>query len=119
MELKELTAASLEKLMDGHKALQDQQGKLYEGQEQMENSLRDNLERLGQEKALIASGQELVAKLIKGITKKMGKRYHVFMYFGNYLAFSIFTCKNHGCYFVVILSVCVCVYVCNLGKIWS
>ncbi|KAI3368465.1 hypothetical protein L3Q82_025476, partial [Scortum barcoo] len=71
LELKELTAASLDKLFEGHSALQAQQGKLYEGQEQMESSLRDNLERLGQEKALIASGQELVAQLIQGITKKM------------------------------------------------
>ncbi|XP_035509260.1 protein brambleberry [Morone saxatilis] len=70
-ELKELTAASLEKLLDGHSALQAQQGKLYEGQELMDSSLRDNLQRLGQEKALIASGQELVAQLIQGITNRM------------------------------------------------
>ncbi|XP_056270514.1 protein brambleberry isoform X2 [Pseudoliparis swirei] len=71
LALKELTAASLDKLLDGHGALQAQQGKLYEGQGQMESSMRDNLERLGQEKALIASGQELVAQLIQGITKRM------------------------------------------------
>ncbi|XP_047444239.1 protein brambleberry [Mugil cephalus] len=71
LELKELTSASLDKLVEGHSALQAQQGKLYEGQEQMESSLRDNLQRLGQEKALIASGQELVAQLIQGITKRM------------------------------------------------
>ncbi|XP_045905555.1 protein brambleberry isoform X1 [Micropterus dolomieu] len=71
LELKELTAASLDKLFEGHSALQAQQGKLYEGQEQLEGSLRDNLERLSQEKALIASGQELVAQLIQGITKRM------------------------------------------------
>ncbi|KAM4738716.1 protein brambleberry [Anableps anableps] len=71
LELKELTAASLDKLLEGHSALQAQQGKLHEGQEQMESSLRENLERLGQEKALIASGQELVAQLIQGITKRM------------------------------------------------
>ncbi|XP_044055337.1 protein brambleberry isoform X2 [Siniperca chuatsi] len=71
LELKELTAASLDKLFEGHSALQAQQGKLYEGQEQMEGSLRDNLERLSQEKALIASGQELVAQLIQDITKRM------------------------------------------------
>ncbi|XP_041790613.1 protein brambleberry [Chelmon rostratus] len=71
LELKELTAASLDKLLDGHSALQAQQGKLFEGQGHMENSLRDNLERLGQEKALIVSGQELVAQLIQGITKRM------------------------------------------------
>ncbi|KAK2834981.1 hypothetical protein Q5P01_015465 [Channa striata] len=71
LELRELTAASLDKLLEGHGALQAQQGKLYEGQEQMESSLRDNLERLGQEKALIASGQELVAQLIHGITQRM------------------------------------------------
>ncbi|XP_030582528.1 protein brambleberry [Archocentrus centrarchus] len=71
LELKELTAASLEKLLEGHSALRAQQGKLHEGQEQMESSLRGNLERLGQEKALIASGQELVAQLIQGITQRM------------------------------------------------
>ncbi|XP_028260469.1 protein brambleberry isoform X2 [Parambassis ranga] len=71
LELKELTAASLDKLLQGHSALQAQQGKLYEGQEHMESSLRDNLQRLSQEKALIASGQELVAQLIQGITKRM------------------------------------------------
>lgn len=73
LELKELTAASLDKLLDGHKALQTQQGKLHEGQEQMESSLRANLQRLSQEKALIASGQELVAQLIQGIMQRMGR----------------------------------------------
>ncbi|XP_047230963.1 protein brambleberry isoform X2 [Girardinichthys multiradiatus] len=71
LELKELTTASLDKLLEGHSALQSQQDKLHEGQEQMEGSLRENLERLGQEKALIASGQEVVAQLIQGITKRM------------------------------------------------
>ncbi|XP_029904861.1 protein brambleberry [Myripristis murdjan] len=71
LELRELTAASLDKLLKGHSALQAQQGKLWEGQEQMEHSLTANLERLSQEKALIASGQELVAQLIQGITKRM------------------------------------------------
>uniref|UniRef100_A0A3P9H0Z5 Brambleberry n=1 Tax=Oryzias latipes TaxID=8090 RepID=A0A3P9H0Z5_ORYLA len=71
LELKELTSASLEKLLEGHSTLQAQQGKLHEGQGQMETSLRENLERLGQEKALIASGQELVAQLIQSITQKM------------------------------------------------
>lgn len=75
VELKELTAASLDKLLEGHSALQAQQGKLHEGQEHMESSLRDNLERLGQEKALIASGQELVAQLIQGITQRMGENF--------------------------------------------
>ncbi|KAM9848476.1 protein brambleberry [Aulostomus maculatus] len=71
LELRELTTASLDKLLEGHSALQSQQVKLHEGQEQMEGSLRDNLERLSQEKALIASGQELVAQLIQGITTRM------------------------------------------------
>ncbi|XP_029988422.1 protein brambleberry [Sphaeramia orbicularis] len=71
LELRQMTAASLDKLLEGHSALQAQQGKLYEGQEQMESSMRDNLERLGQEKALIASGQELVAQLIQGITQQI------------------------------------------------
>lgn len=75
LELRELTAASLDKLLQGHSTLQAQQGKLYEGQEQMEGSLKDNLARLSQEKALIASGQELVAQLIQGITKRMGESF--------------------------------------------
>lgn len=71
LELRRMTAASLDKVLEGHSTLQAQQSKLYEEQEQMETSLRDNLERLGQEKALIASGQELVAQLIQGITHRM------------------------------------------------
>ncbi|XP_061539003.1 protein brambleberry [Phycodurus eques] len=71
LELRAMTAASLDKLLQGHTALHTQQVKLHEGQGQMESSLRDNLERLGQEKALIASGQELVAQLIQGITDRM------------------------------------------------
>ncbi|XP_033821073.2 protein brambleberry [Periophthalmus magnuspinnatus] len=71
LELKQLTSASLEKVLEGHSALQTQQNKLYEEQEHMQTSLKDNLERLGQEKALIASGQALVAQLIQGITQKM------------------------------------------------
>ncbi|KAG7268747.1 hypothetical protein CRUP_034581 [Coryphaenoides rupestris] len=70
-ELKDLTAASLDKLQLGHRALHDQQGVLRAGQGQLESSLRVNLEQLGQEKALIASGQELVARLIQDITHKM------------------------------------------------
>ncbi|XP_036378689.1 protein brambleberry [Megalops cyprinoides] len=70
-QLKELTAASLEKLLLGHSALQEQQGALREGQDLLENSISSNLERLSQEKALIASGQELVAQLIQGITQRM------------------------------------------------
>lgn len=76
-----MTAASLDKLLDGHKALQTQQGKLSEGQEQMESSLTDNLQRLSQEKALIVSGQELVAQLIQGITQRMGRSFAAFLLF--------------------------------------
>uniref|UniRef100_A0AAV2KUK7 Uncharacterized protein n=1 Tax=Knipowitschia caucasica TaxID=637954 RepID=A0AAV2KUK7_KNICA len=71
LQLKEMTAASLDRVLEGHSALRDQQNRLYEEQEQMESSLKDNLERLGKEKALIASGQQLVAQLIQGITQKM------------------------------------------------
>lgn len=72
-ELKELTAASLERLLLGHDALREQQGQLQVGQEQMETSIASNLQRLDQERALIASGQELVARLIQGITQRMGE----------------------------------------------
>ncbi|XP_035270987.1 protein brambleberry isoform X2 [Anguilla anguilla] len=71
LELRELTVASLEKLLQGHSALQEQQGALQQGQDQLETSISSNLQRLGQEKALIASGQELVAQLIQGITQRM------------------------------------------------
>ncbi|XP_034035306.1 protein brambleberry [Thalassophryne amazonica] len=71
LELRELTADSMNKLLAGHSALQTQQGKLFEGQELMDSSLKANLEHLGQEKALIASGQQLVGELIQDITKKM------------------------------------------------
>lgn len=74
VELKDLTAASLDKLQQGHQALHDKQGALWAGQGQLESSLKVNLEQLGQEKALIASGQELVARLIQDITHRMGKQ---------------------------------------------
>ncbi|KAL1022693.1 hypothetical protein UPYG_G00031110 [Umbra pygmaea] len=70
-ELKELTSASLERLLEGHGALATQQEVLWEGQDKLQNSLSSNLERLGQEKALIASGQELVGQLIQGIMQRM------------------------------------------------
>lgn len=44
-------------------------------QEKMETSISGNLELLTEEKALIASGHHLVAEMIEGITKKMGKRF--------------------------------------------
>lgn len=81
LELRELTAASLDKLLDGHNALRAQQGKLQDGQEQLEGSLKDNLQRLSQEKALIASGQKLVAQLIQGITLRMGESFDTVMHF--------------------------------------
>ncbi|XP_051739533.1 protein brambleberry isoform X1 [Ctenopharyngodon idella] len=70
-ELREMTAASLDKLLEGHSALQLQQGALKEGQEQLDASISENLERLAQEKALISTGQQLVAQLIQGITQRM------------------------------------------------
>ncbi|KAI4905641.1 hypothetical protein NFI96_011325, partial [Prochilodus magdalenae] len=70
-ELRDMTAASLDKLLEGHSALQIQQGALKEGQEQLDASITTNLQRLAQEKALISTGQQLVAQLIQGITRKM------------------------------------------------
>lgn len=72
-ELREMTAASLDKLLEGHSALQLQQGALKEGQEQLDASISENLQRLAQEKALISTGQQLVAQLIQGITQRMGQ----------------------------------------------
>lgn len=70
-ELRDLTAASLDKLLEGHSALQLQQGALREGQEQLDASISTNLQRLAQEKALISTGQVLVAQLIEGISQRM------------------------------------------------
>lgn len=71
LELRRMTSASLDKVLEGHSALQAKQSKLYEEQEQMETSMRDNMERLVQEKALIASGQEQVAQLMHIITDRL------------------------------------------------
>ncbi|XP_060770691.1 protein brambleberry [Neoarius graeffei] len=70
-ELRDMTAASLDRLLEGHSALQLQQGALKEGQEQLDASIAANLQRLAQEKALISSGQQLVAQLIQGITQRI------------------------------------------------
>uniref|UniRef100_A0A671QJ72 Protein brambleberry-like n=1 Tax=Sinocyclocheilus anshuiensis TaxID=1608454 RepID=A0A671QJ72_9TELE len=59
-ELREMTAVSLDKLLEGHSALQLQQWALKEGQEQLDASISENLQRLAQEKALISTGQQLV-----------------------------------------------------------
>ncbi|XP_035379543.1 protein brambleberry isoform X2 [Electrophorus electricus] len=70
-ELRDLTASSLDRLLDGHSTLQLQQGALKEGQEQLDASITTNLQRLAQERALISTGQQLVAQLIQGITQRM------------------------------------------------
>ncbi|XP_069477868.1 protein brambleberry-like [Ambystoma mexicanum] len=70
-ELRELTAESLEKVVSTQEGLQSQQEQLQNSQKKMETSINGNLEQLAQEKALIASGHQLVAQLIEGITKKM------------------------------------------------
>ncbi|XP_034980347.1 protein brambleberry-like [Zootoca vivipara] len=70
-ELKELTSESLQKVATSQEALLAQQEKLQGSQMQMGESLHDNLDQLVQEKALIASGQQQVAQLIEGITKRM------------------------------------------------
>ncbi|XP_065442460.1 protein brambleberry-like isoform X4 [Chrysemys picta bellii] len=70
-ELKELTAESLHKVVSSQRELLLQQETLQGSQEQMESSIHSNLEQLTQEKALIASGQQQVAQLIEGITKRM------------------------------------------------
>ncbi|XP_063053216.1 protein brambleberry isoform X2 [Engraulis encrasicolus] len=70
-ELRDMTAASLDKLLEGHSALRLQQGALKEGQEQLDASISSNLDRLAQEKALISTGQQLVSQLIQGIAQRM------------------------------------------------
>ncbi|XP_028660096.1 protein brambleberry [Erpetoichthys calabaricus] len=70
-ELKELTSASLDKVLSSQSSLLEQQSVLQEGQSKLETSIDTNLERLAQERALIASGQQLVAQLIENITWRM------------------------------------------------
>ncbi|XP_033011833.1 protein brambleberry-like [Lacerta agilis] len=70
-ELKELTSESLQKVATSQEALLAQQEKLQGSQLQMEESIHNNLDQLVREKALIASGQQQVAELIEGITKRM------------------------------------------------
>ncbi|XP_059391728.1 protein brambleberry-like isoform X3 [Carassius carassius] len=89
-ELREMTAASLDKLLEGHSALQLQQGALKEGQEQLDASISENLQRLAQEKALISTGQQLVAQLIQGITQRMGLSLR-----------ALWTCVLHAGYFLL------------------
>lgn len=71
-ELREMTAASLDKLLEGHGTLQLQQHLLKEGQDQLDSSISENLQQLAQEKALISTGQQLVAQLIQGVAQRMG-----------------------------------------------
>ncbi|XP_030046094.1 protein brambleberry [Microcaecilia unicolor] len=70
-ELKELTAESLQKVVSSQQELLLQQEQLQDSQAQMEFSITDNLQQLTQEKALIASGHQLMAQLIEGISEKM------------------------------------------------
>ncbi|KAM4687618.1 protein brambleberry-like [Discoglossus pictus] len=70
-ELKELTSESLQKVVSSQNELLNQQEQLQSSQDKMETSISGNLEKLQEEKALIASGHHLVAQLIEGITKKM------------------------------------------------
>ncbi|XP_053251148.1 protein brambleberry-like [Podarcis raffonei] len=70
-ELKELTSESLQKVATSQEAILAQQEKLQGSQVEMEESINDNLDQLVREKALIASGQQQVAELIEGITKRM------------------------------------------------
>ncbi|MEE6462955.1 hypothetical protein FKM82_005711 [Ascaphus truei] len=70
-ELKELTSESLHKVVSSQNELLNQQEQLQSNQEKMETSIHGNLEKLTEEKALIASGHHLVAQLIESITKQM------------------------------------------------
>ncbi|XP_069813069.1 protein brambleberry-like isoform X2 [Dendropsophus ebraccatus] len=70
-QLKELTSESLQRVLSSQNELLNQQEQLQNNQEQMESSITGNLEKLAEEKALIASGHHLVADLIEGITRKM------------------------------------------------
>ncbi|XP_058879425.1 protein brambleberry-like [Acipenser ruthenus] len=82
-ELKELTASSLEKVLSSQSSLLEQQGALQQGQDELESSIDINLERLAQEKALIASGHQLVVQLIEGITHHMDSNLSGFLRYQN------------------------------------
>lgn len=73
-ELKLLTSESLQRVVSAQEELLTRQETLRGGQAEMEDSLSSNLEHLVQEKALIASGQQQVAELLEGITRRMGER---------------------------------------------
>lgn len=93
-ELRDMTAASLDRLLEGHSALQLQQGALKEGQEQLDASISVNLQRLAQEKALISTGQQLVAQLIQGITQRIGVSYGLSVFI-KILFFACFVLKYY------------------------
>ncbi|KAH0617370.1 hypothetical protein JD844_015455 [Phrynosoma platyrhinos] len=69
--LKALTSESLQQVVSSQEKLLVQQETLQGSQEKMEESIHSNLDQLAQEKALIASGQQQVAQLIEGITRRM------------------------------------------------
>uniref|UniRef100_R4GA82 Brambleberry n=1 Tax=Anolis carolinensis TaxID=28377 RepID=R4GA82_ANOCA len=70
-ELRALTSESLQRVVGGQERLLAQQEAFQGSQEHMEESIQRNLAQLAQEKALIASGQQQVAQLIEGITRRM------------------------------------------------
>nr|XP_060628765.1 protein brambleberry-like [Anolis sagrei ordinatus] len=70
-ELRALTSESLQRVVSGQERLLAQQEVFQDNQEHMEESIHSNLAQLAQEKALIASGQQQVAQLIEGITRRM------------------------------------------------
>ncbi|XP_055505069.1 protein brambleberry-like isoform X3 [Leucoraja erinacea] len=67
-ELRELTAASLEKLVNSQKLLLQQQEQLEAWRQDVESSINANLEKLAQGRAVPAGGHQLIAELIEGIT---------------------------------------------------
>ncbi|XP_078285959.1 protein brambleberry-like [Rhinoraja longicauda] len=67
-ELRELAAASLERLVNGQKALLlQQQEQLGAWQQDAESSMNGHLEKLTQGRALTAGGHLLIAELLEGI----------------------------------------------------
>ncbi|XP_032896845.1 protein brambleberry-like isoform X2 [Amblyraja radiata] len=67
-ELRELTAASLEKLVNSQKLLLQQQEQLEAWRQDVESSINANLEKLAQGRAVPTGGHQLIAELIEGIT---------------------------------------------------
>jgi hypothetical protein len=72
-QLESLTASTLESVSYGHQSLMDQQEKLRVTQCNIQDSVALNLREMIQEKVLIASGHQELAKMMGDVREKLGK----------------------------------------------